>query len=152
MQRTVLFATLALASGLALAQNVAVVNGKPVAIAAEVGPGNQRVTLAAERLNNLDELLKLTVRARDGTLVPLSELVEVSSGIAEKTIYHKDLLPVVYVFGDMAGKLDSHPGTLATGRWQPRSCVPRLPTYQTRHRRTARLGPITILHSLLVFC
>jgi multidrug efflux pump subunit AcrB len=66
-----------------------------------------RVTLAPERRNNLDELLKLTVRARDGALVPLSELVEVSPGIAEKTIYHKDLLPVVYVFGDMAGKLDS---------------------------------------------
>jgi len=52
----------------------------------------------------------------------------------------------------LAGKLDSHRGTLATGRWQPRPCAPRLPTYQTRHRRTARLGPITILHSLLAFC
>ena len=52
----------------------------------------------------------------------------------------------------LASKLDTHPGTLATGRWQPRPCVPLLPTYQTRHRRTARLGPITILHSLLVFC
>jgi multidrug efflux pump subunit AcrB len=66
-----------------------------------------RVTLAAERLNGLDELLKLTVRARDGSLVPLSELVQIESGFGEKTIYHKDLLPVVYVFGDMAGKLDS---------------------------------------------
>jgi peptidyl-prolyl cis-trans isomerase C len=35
MQRTVLFATLALASGLALAQNVAVVNGKPIPKARE---------------------------------------------------------------------------------------------------------------------
>lgn len=52
----------------------------------------------------------------------------------------------------LAGKLDSHLSALATGRWQPRPCVPMLPTYQTRHRRTARLGPITILHSLLVFC
>ncbi|MDP2826985.1 MAG: efflux RND transporter permease subunit [Sulfuricellaceae bacterium] len=66
-----------------------------------------RVTLAAERLNSLDELLKLTVRARDGALVPLSELVQIQPSFGEKTIYHKDLLPVVYVFGDMAGKLDS---------------------------------------------
>ena len=66
-----------------------------------------RVTLAPERQNNLDELLKLTVRARDGTLVPLSELVEVMPAAREKTIYHKDLLPVVYVVGDMAGKVDS---------------------------------------------
>jgi len=66
-----------------------------------------RVTLAPERQNNLDELLKLTVRARDGSLAPLSELVEVIPTAREKTIYHKDLLPVVYVVGDMAGKTDS---------------------------------------------
>lgn len=52
----------------------------------------------------------------------------------------------------LTGKLDKHPSTLTTGRWQPRPCVSLLPTYQTRHRRTARLGPITILHSLLMFC
>jgi len=66
-----------------------------------------RITLAPERQNSLDELLKLTVRARDGTLVPLSELVEVVPSEREKSLFHKDLLPVVYVVGDMAGKLDS---------------------------------------------
>ena len=66
-----------------------------------------KVTLAPERQSSLDELLKLTVRARDGTLVPLSELVEVQTAPREKTIYHKDLLPVVFVVGDMAGTLDS---------------------------------------------
>jgi multidrug efflux pump subunit AcrB len=40
-------------------------------------------------------------------LVPVSEVVEVREQAREKTIFHKDLLPVVYVFGDMAGKLDS---------------------------------------------
>jgi len=66
-----------------------------------------RVTLAPERQRNLDELLKLSVRSRDGGLAPLSELVEVIPTAREKAIYHKDLLPVVYVVGDMAGKLDS---------------------------------------------
>jgi multidrug efflux pump subunit AcrB len=66
-----------------------------------------RVTLAPEHQSNLDELLKLTVRARDGAMVPLSELVEVIPAEREKTIYHKDLLPVVYVVGDMMGKVDS---------------------------------------------
>ncbi len=66
-----------------------------------------KVTLAPERQSSLDELLKLAVRSRDGALVPLSELVEVSSAQREKTIYHKDLLPVVFVVGDMAGELDS---------------------------------------------
>jgi len=66
-----------------------------------------RITLPPERQGNLDALLKLKVRARDDTLVPLSELVEPVTTTREKTIYHKDLLPVVYVVGDMAGKLDS---------------------------------------------
>ncbi len=66
-----------------------------------------RLKLSPERQSSLDDLLKLTVRAQDGTLVPLSELVEVRTAEREKTIYHKDLLPVVFVLGDMAGKLDS---------------------------------------------
>ncbi|MGD9787307.1 MAG: efflux RND transporter permease subunit [Sulfuricellaceae bacterium] len=66
-----------------------------------------RLKLSPERQSSLDDLLKLTVRAQDGVLVPLSELVEVRTAEREKTIYHKDLLPVVFVLGDMAGKLDS---------------------------------------------
>ncbi len=66
-----------------------------------------RVTLPAENQSNLDALLKLRVRSRDGNLVPVSELVEVRDAAREKAIYHKDLLPVVYVVGDMGGKLDS---------------------------------------------
>ncbi len=52
-------------------------------------------------------LLALRVRAADGVLVPLSELVTIEQATREQSIYHKDLLPVVYVTGDMAGKLDS---------------------------------------------
>ncbi|HEY9149715.1 MAG TPA: efflux RND transporter permease subunit [Gammaproteobacteria bacterium] len=56
---------------------------------------------------DLDALLNLRVRARDGTLVPMAEVVSVAPGLREHAIHHKDLLPVVYVTGDMAGKLDS---------------------------------------------
>jgi len=66
-----------------------------------------RVTLPAEKQSSLDQLLKLRVRARDGQMVQISELVEARSTAREKVIYHKDLLPVVYVVGDMAGELDS---------------------------------------------
>jgi len=66
-----------------------------------------RISLPPEKQSSLDALLKLRVRAQDGTLVPLSELVEPVTTAREKTIYHKNLLPVVYVVGDMAGKLDS---------------------------------------------
>jgi len=56
---------------------------------------------------DLGAALALEVRAADGTAVPLSELVRVNEARHDGTIYHKDLLPVVYVTGDMAGRLDS---------------------------------------------
>ena len=69
-----------------------------------------RITLPAERQSTLDSLLKLKVRALPaygGQLVPISELVEAKPALREKVVYHKDLLPVVYVTGDMGGQLDS---------------------------------------------
>jgi len=63
-----------------------------------------RIGLPAERRSRIDEVLKLKVRARDGALVPLSEVVQAIPVQRDYPIYHKDLLPVVYVFGDMAGK------------------------------------------------
>jgi len=66
-----------------------------------------RITLPAEQQDTLDHLLKLNVRSREGRLVPVSELVEARTVQRDKVIYHKDLLPVVYVTGDMGGALDS---------------------------------------------
>ena len=66
-----------------------------------------RITLPPERQDTLDELLKLAVRSRSGALVPLSELVEVIPVERERSILHRDLLPVVYVMGDMGGGVDS---------------------------------------------
>ncbi|SDY06503.1 Multidrug efflux pump subunit AcrB [Allochromatium warmingii] len=56
---------------------------------------------------DLEQVLALRVRAESGQLVPLSEIVTVVSDSRERSIYHKDLLPVVYVTGDMAGETDS---------------------------------------------
>ncbi|MBK8753868.1 MAG: efflux RND transporter permease subunit [Candidatus Competibacteraceae bacterium] len=53
------------------------------------------------------EVLSLKTRSQSGPLVPLSEIVDVEKTQRENAIYHKDLLPVVFVFGDMAGPLDS---------------------------------------------
>jgi multidrug efflux pump subunit AcrB len=66
-----------------------------------------RVVLPAERHGDLAELLKLTLRAPDGALVPLSELVRVVAGERDRAAYRKDLLPVVHVVADEAGRLDS---------------------------------------------
>ncbi|HQT26158.1 MAG TPA: efflux RND transporter permease subunit, partial [Burkholderiales bacterium] len=65
------------------------------------------VALPADRKGNLEDLLKLQVRSAGGELIPLSDLVQVVHVPRDKTIYHKDLLPVVYVVGDMTGKIDS---------------------------------------------
>ncbi|QIK38257.1 efflux RND transporter permease subunit [Caldichromatium japonicum] len=56
---------------------------------------------------DLEQVLALRVRSESGQLVPLSEIVTAVEGTRERSIYHKDLLPVVYVIGDMAGKTDS---------------------------------------------
>jgi multidrug efflux pump subunit AcrB len=56
---------------------------------------------------SLDALLQLTVRGAAGQAVPIRELVTVSDTQREQPLYHKDLLPVDYVQGDMAGRVDS---------------------------------------------
>ncbi|HSO80525.1 MAG TPA: efflux RND transporter permease subunit, partial [Chromatiaceae bacterium] len=56
---------------------------------------------------DLEQVLALRVRAQGGQLVPLSEIVSLVETTREHSIYHKDLLPLVYVTGDMAGETDS---------------------------------------------
>ena len=55
----------------------------------------------------VEDLLALRVRGRDGQLVPLADMVEFIDSRREHAIYHKDLLPVSFVTGDMTGELDS---------------------------------------------
>jgi multidrug efflux pump subunit AcrB len=60
-----------------------------------------------------EDLLGLRLRAprssgsAEGALVPLRELVRLEHGVAEKSIYHKNLMPVTYVIGDVAGAVES---------------------------------------------
>lgn len=66
-----------------------------------------------------EDLLSLRVRSGDANalpeplreggapLVPLRELVTVSQEVAPPAIYHKNLLPVTYVIGDVAGEVES---------------------------------------------
>lgn len=66
-----------------------------------------RLTLADSQKSTLDDVLKLSVKSNDGALLPLSELTQTRQEHIDPILYHKDLLPVTYVFADMAGKLDS---------------------------------------------
>jgi multidrug efflux pump subunit AcrB len=49
----------------------------------------------------------LAERRYSPPLVPLRELVRVESTITDKSIYHKNLMPVTYVIGDVAGVVES---------------------------------------------
>jgi multidrug efflux pump subunit AcrB len=66
-----------------------------------------RLQLPLESQVGLDAILAMPIRAANGQLVPLSELVKVERGIIDKPLFTKDLKGVSYVYGDMAGKLDS---------------------------------------------
>jgi len=70
-------------------------------------PRPVRLRLPASEQADVGRLLALQVRGGEGQLVPLSELVSVRTDQWNGAIHHKDLLPVVYVTGDEAGKLDS---------------------------------------------
>jgi multidrug efflux pump subunit AcrB len=65
-----------------------------------------RVRLPLE-LRNLEELLAIQMPAPSGGLVPLGELVRVDTTVGERRIYHKNLMPVVYVTGDVGGQYES---------------------------------------------
>ena len=66
-----------------------------------------RLELPVSEKADIERVLALRVPARGGALVPLSEIVHVEEAAREQTIYHKDLLPVVFVVGDVAGATDS---------------------------------------------
>jgi multidrug efflux pump subunit AcrB len=65
------------------------------------------IRLPKSEQSNMDTLLSLGVRNSQREIVPIRQLVTLSNTLREQPIYHKDLLPVTYVVGDMAGKIDS---------------------------------------------
>jgi len=70
-------------------------------------PAPALLQLPAERHGELDALLQLQVRGGSGQLVPIRELVNVTDTEREQPVHHKDLLPVSFVIGDVAGRVDS---------------------------------------------
>jgi multidrug efflux pump subunit AcrB len=66
-----------------------------------------RLEVPVASKTDLYTLLALEVRSQTGQRVPISEIVNVRETGWDDAVYHKDLLPVVFVMGDMAGDLDS---------------------------------------------
>jgi len=57
--------------------------------------------------SDLDAIRNLKVSGRTGQLVSVAELVHSREVTADKSIYHKNLMPVTYVTGDVAGAMES---------------------------------------------
>jgi multidrug efflux pump subunit AcrB len=57
--------------------------------------------------SSIEALSELRVASASGKLVPLGELGHWEKSVRERNIYHKNLMPVVYVTADVAGREES---------------------------------------------
>jgi multidrug efflux pump subunit AcrB len=57
--------------------------------------------------SDLERMQSLQIAGRDGHMVSLGELVHVEKVVEDKSIYHKNLMPVTYVTADIAGAMES---------------------------------------------
>jgi multidrug efflux pump subunit AcrB len=57
--------------------------------------------------SDLERLQGLRIAGRNGRTVSLGELVRAEKVVEDKSIYHKNLLPVTYVIADIAGEIES---------------------------------------------
>jgi len=57
--------------------------------------------------SDLERIQTLQIAGRGGQLVSLGELVHIEKVVEDKSIYHKNLMPVTYVTADIAGAMES---------------------------------------------
>ncbi|HVP79726.1 MAG TPA: efflux RND transporter permease subunit, partial [Thermodesulfobacteriota bacterium] len=63
--------------------------------------------LPRDERSSVEDLKQIKVMGQRGNLVSLGELARVEETMADKSVYHKNLMPVVYVTGDVAGQEES---------------------------------------------
>ncbi len=94
----------------AVVQTLAAAGGGAQLGTFHAGRGAQQIPvvlqLAPADRADLDRILQLTVPGVHGP-VPISELVRIVDGRADPELFHKNLMPVSYVFGDLAGRIES---------------------------------------------
>ncbi|RTR36804.1 efflux RND transporter permease subunit [Shewanella canadensis] len=66
-----------------------------------------RLQLKESAKLDLEQVLNLKLLGQDGNSVPVSELVNIKKGKIDSPIIHKNMIPMVMVVADMAGKFDS---------------------------------------------
>ncbi|MCJ7500832.1 efflux RND transporter permease subunit [bacterium] len=73
----------------------------------EKEPVEINLRMSVEDRSDANILKTLKVPSRNGSLVPIGELVQVTSTVQNRAIYHKNLKRVTYVIGDVAGTQES---------------------------------------------
>ena len=66
-----------------------------------------RIKFSAQSKADIAEISAIKLRNNKGSLISLADVVTLKKVKLENTIYHKDMLPVVYVTADVSGELDS---------------------------------------------
>jgi len=66
-----------------------------------------RVEFNKQNKADIRDVAGIKLRNNEGVLISLAEIVSFKETPIENAIYHKDMLPVVYVTADVAGELDS---------------------------------------------
>ncbi len=105
-----------------------------------------RVRLAIPERSRVEDLGNIPVQGSDGRLVPLSALTHLVKATAPQSIYHKNLEPVVYVLGDVAGQIESP--IYAMLSLQPQ--ISRLPTPNGKALKTyfTEQPPATLAYAI----
>jgi multidrug efflux pump subunit AcrB len=114
-------------------------DGLPTTVVQEPGEVNPlwvRLRVNRAQRSSRGDLRELYVRGRSGELVQIGSLGHFRQSVGDKTIYHKNLRRLVYVFGEVAGRppadaiidmqLDRHPdGTNPEPAAKPRPAAER---------------------------
>jgi len=96
------------------------------------------IVLRADRAtrSDLDRLRGLRVEGRGGALVSVGELIRAQQIVEDRSIYHKNLMPVVYVTADVAGAIESP--VYAISKLGPQIDAQPLPEGYRLEQHTAR--------------
>lgn len=65
------------------------------------------LALAEMEKSTIQDISQLKVQSKQGTMVPIGDLVTIEENVRDKSIYRKNQKRVVYVMADMAGQLES---------------------------------------------
>ncbi|WKD85534.1 Swarming motility protein SwrC [Polaribacter huanghezhanensis] len=65
------------------------------------------LSLDEKEKSTISDISQLKIKSKQGTLIPIADLVEIKETTAAKSIFRKNQKRVVYVTADMAGELES---------------------------------------------